>query len=92
MDKILRMLYEGKINPLEQNHPKTREHIKRQKEFVLHFDAFQKKLEGPLNEEFEKLRGEEQDLTYLEYLQMFIDGFRFGVRMMIEVYEDMEQE
>lgn len=85
MDKILQALYSGQIYPAEQYHPSIEEYkILRKK----HYEDFIKKIGSPLDKEFERIMDEQFDTLPLELSQMFIDGFRLGARMMIEIFED----
>lgn len=88
MDKILQDLYNGEIYPAEQYLPLLDEYkILRKKQYT-HYEDFIKKIGSPLDKEFEQIMDEQLDTLPLELSEMFIDGFRLGARMMIEVFED----
>lgn len=88
MDKTLRALYEGEIFPAEQYLPKIEEYkILHEKQYK-HYADFVEKLSSPLDKEFEQIMDEQLDTVPLELYQMFVDGFRLGARMIIEVFED----
>lgn len=88
MDKILQALYDGKIFPAEQYRPITEEYIALWKKHYQSYEDFVKKLGSPLDKEFIRIMDEQIDTIPLELSEMFIDGFRLGARMMIEVFED----
>lgn len=88
MDKILRALYSGKIFPQEQYRPIIEEYKSLRKRQYEHYKDFINKIGSPLDKEFEHIMDEQIDLLPLEFSQMFIDGFRLGARMMLEVLED----
>ena len=46
-----------------------------------------KVLEPPLDKRFVEIMDEQLDTLPLEMPEMFIDGFRLGARMMIEIYQ-----
>ena len=91
-DKTLLDLYYGKIAPAEQYQPIMEELIALQKEHYRHYDEFIKKLGSPLNEEFESIMDEQLEILPFDFSQTFIDGFRLGARMMIEILWDYKQE
>lgn len=91
MDKILQQLYNGEIYPAEQFLPLMEEYKELRKKQYTHYADFTKELEQlqpPLYERFIKIMDEQLDTVPLEMSQMFIDGFRLGAKMMIEVFED----
>lgn len=53
-----------------------------------HYADFVEKLASPLNKEFEQIMDEQFDTLPYEFYQMFVDGFRLGTKMIIEIYED----
>ena len=91
MDKILQQLYNGEISPVEQYRPLMKEYQELRKKQYTHYVDFEKELERlqpPLHERFIKIMDEQLTTVPLELSQMFIDGFRLGAKMMIEVFED----
>ena len=55
-----------------------------------HYEDFVKQLkvlEPPLDKHFVEIMDEQLDTLPLEMSEMFIDGFRLGARMMIEIYQ-----
>ena len=47
-----------------------------------------KKLGSPLDKEFESIMDEQLDILPYDFSQSFIDGFRLGAKMMLEIYGD----
>lgn len=92
MDKILQALYDGEIYPAEQYRPMIEEYIVQHKKQYQNYEDFIKKLGSPLDKEFIKIMDEQLNAIPLELSEMFIDGFRLGARMMIEVFEDKYQK
>jgi hypothetical protein len=92
MDKILRALYDGKIFPAEQYRPVIKEYIALWKKHYQSYENFVKRLDSPLDKEFIRIMDEQIDTIPLELSEMFIDGFRLGARMMIEVFENKYQK
>lgn len=89
MSKILRQLYEGEIFPAEQFRPKLKEYLAIRKRNATHYDHFIQKLENPLLvDEFRKIMDEQLDLCPLELTESFLDGFRLGARLAIELFEE----
>lgn len=88
MNKTLRALYEGEIFPAEQYLPKVEEYKMLHEKQYKHYADFVEKLGSPLDKEFKQIMNEQLDTLPLEFYQMFVDGFRPGAKMMIEIYED----
>ena len=88
MDKILHDLYNGEINPIEQYRPMTEEYKALREKQYQHYEDFIKKLGSPLDKEFIRIMDEQLDTVPIEFSETFIDGFRLGARMMIEVFDD----
>lgn len=91
MDKILQQLYNGEIYPAEQFRPMLDEYKELREKQYQNYEDFTKELEQlqpPLHKRFIKIMDEQLDTVPLELSQMFIDGFRLGAKMMIEVFED----
>ena len=71
-------------------HPRTEVYRKMRQEHYKHYDEFIKQLkllEPPLAKRFIEIMDEQLDTVPIEMSEMFIDGFRLGARMMIEIYQ-----
>lgn len=91
MKSILLQLYDGEICPAEQYIPKSEEYWKMRRKHHNHYEDFiqeLKKSTPPLYERFIQIMDEQLDEFPFEMSEMFIDGFRLGVRMMVEVYHN----
>lgn len=91
MRPILKQLYDGDIFPAEQFYPKTEECKAIRKKHFSHYEYFTKKVEAfspELSKEFIKIMDEQLDTVPLEFSEMFIEGFRLGARMVIEIYSN----
>ena len=90
MKSILLELYEGNICPEEQYACKAEEYRKIQQSHYQHYDNFVEvlsKLEPPLDKQFIKIMDEQLDGIPYQFSEMFIDGFRLGARIMVEVFQ-----
>ena len=87
MSKILQDLYNGEIYPAEQYLPKIEEYSALRKKHYEHYEDFIQKLGSPLDKEFIQIMDEQLDTLPIEFSEMFIDGFRLGAKMIIEVFE-----
>lgn len=92
MDKILQDLYNGEIYPADQYRPKIKEYQSLWKDQYQHYEDFIKKLGSPLDQEFIHIMDEQLDTLPMEFSEMFIDGFRLGAKMMIEIFEDNKKD
>lgn len=91
MQTILEQLYAGDIYPAEQYLPLMERYKEQRKKQYQNYEDFVQeldKLEEPLGKRFIAIMDEQLDTVPLEFTEMFIDGFRLGARMMIEVFED----
>ena len=90
MRVILQQLFDGDICPAEQFYPKTKEYKAMRKKHCIHCENFIKKLEAlkpSLSKEFIQIMDEQLDIVSFEFSDMFIEGFRLGARIVIEIYE-----
>lgn len=90
MKNILEQLYNGEIYPAEQYVPKGEEYRKRRQKNYSNYNDFIEllsKLDPPLDERFIKIMDEQIDLVPCEFSEIFIDGFRLGVKIMTEVFQ-----
>ncbi len=90
MNSILSALYYGKIFPAEQYTPKTKEYYEIHQRNYQHYEDFIDqlgKLNPPLDKLFMEIMDEQLDVIPIELSEMFIDGFRLGARMMIDVFQ-----
>jgi hypothetical protein len=89
MGKILQGLYGGEIYPAEKKHrSRMEEYRKLWKEYYKNHEDFIKKIGSPLDEEFIQIMDQQLDMFPLELSETFLDGFRLGAKMMIEIFED----
>jgi hypothetical protein len=86
METVLEQLYYGKLNPFEKEQTErirvARAQL-REKEAAL-----QEKLDDALLEELHDLFAEYTRLLSLDMEDDFINGFKLGVRMMSEVFQE----
>ncbi len=90
MKSVLSALYDGEIFPAEQYSPKTEEYRKLTEKHIHHYNDFieiLEKLNPPLDKQFIEIMDEQLDVIPTEFSEMFIDGFRLGTRIMIEVFQ-----
>lgn len=89
MRTILEQLYNGEIFPAEQYVPRGEGYRKIHQENYEHYKDFIEllsKLNPPLDKRFIEIMDEQLDAIPYEFSEMFIDGFRLGVRIMAEVF------
>lgn len=90
MKSILSELYEGNIFPAEKYSPRSEEYRKIHQRNYQHYDNFIEilsKLEPPLDEQFIKIMDEQLEVIPYEFSEMFIDGFRLGARIIIDIFQ-----
>lgn len=89
MKSILQALYDGKLYPAEQYAPKSKEYQTISHEYSRHCHDFSDalaELDPPMANQFEKILEEQNETMSYELSEMFIDGFRLGARIMIDVF------
>ena len=90
MKSILLRLYDGEIYPAEQFNLDTEEYRSMRQAHQQHYEDFieqLKSLDPPLDEKFIHIMDEQLDEVPLERSGTFLEGFRLGARIMIEVYQ-----
>ena len=90
MKSILLRLYDGEIYPPEQFNLKTEEYRSMRQAHYQHYEDFieqLKSLDPPLHEKFIDIMDEQLDEIPLELSGTFLEGFRLGARIMIEIYQ-----
>lgn len=90
MESVLSALYHGKLCPAEQYTYRTEEYRKVHQEHYQHYDNFMqtlKELDPPLDQQFMKIMDEQLNLLPLEYSETFMDGFRLGARLMMDIFQ-----
>ena len=90
--KILEELWYGNVVPNERELPPDR----KQHELVGYIDRHEKELMPLLSEQakpiFEKLRDCRSELFRLTERDAFVTGFELGMKIMMEVTEDIEND
>lgn len=91
MEQVLQALYNGDISPLDQYRPRTEEYNELRRKYWRQNDQFMQalsQLDEGLAQEFDQLLDKQFEVVPLEMSEMFIDGFRLGARLMLEVFDD----
>lgn len=86
--KVLKDLYFGHLYPAEQCSVRLQEHQSLIDRDSKDYDEFVKKLPPPLDKEFLRIWDEQTEALPFESAEAFIDGFRLGARMMLEILEE----
>ena len=86
MQKLMEQLFNGDFIPMERTRPRGAEYTKKshdeeQKEASLHA-----RLSEELAGLFKEIILAKEELSMLEANQAFVEGFRLGVQLMVEVY------
>lgn len=92
MSKILQRLYDGDIAPAEEYKPYLEEYKAIRTRNIEKYQEFVKKSGSPLDREFIQIMDEQLELCPLDLTTAYIDGFKLGVKMMIEVFEEENQD
>lgn len=95
MRSILEQLYYGKIFPAEQFHPVQSNYRKIQKEASQRYEDFAReleKLDPDLGTRFTQIMDEHSRIFSMECTSNYIDGFRLGAQIMIEVLHDAQSQ
>lgn len=92
MKSVLRQLYDGEINPMEDCMPALTSYRELRREHLSLYESFVEELEPSQRKKFLVLMDQMEEFAPLEVSEMFLGGFRLGVRMMAEVFETPRQE
>ena len=87
--KILDEFWYGNIHPNERHGESNIEMIKISDLIKRHEGTLMKSLDEKNKEIFEKYRDCYDELTQLNECEVFKIGFKLGVRMLLECYEDL---
>lgn len=91
METILKQLYSGEISPIETYQPLMNEFREIRKKQYQHYKDFINDLEQSapsLSQHFIEIMDEQIETLPLEFSNAFIDSFRLGAKIMIEVFGD----
>lgn len=94
-DSILKQLYNGQIYPPEQYHPSSEEYLQKSKKLSEYYENLSSELDGldpSLPDKLEELFILKNSLSSTEVEEMYIEGFRLGVKLMAEVFTDKKQK
>ena len=86
--KIIEDLYYGRISPYEMSISVTPEYQKLKALANRNEDLLRESLSGEQKELLDKLMETVTDISSISERNMFINGFRLGVKLMIDVMKD----
>lgn len=87
MQRILEQIFNGDIYPSEQTKIKLAGYQEARKIAIQAHDAFEGKLCQTMKEELDDWFSKEADVSGYYSTQTFIDGFKLGARLMLEILE-----
>ena len=90
MKSILSDLYNGNIFPAEQYATRSEEYRQIYQKNYQHYEDFIEtlsKTNPPLEKRFIEIMDEQLDVIPYEFSEMFIDGFRLGARIMMDIFQ-----
>ena len=91
MSDLLSALYAGELYPAEQYTPRIEAYRKLYREHLRQHEAFAemlRKLDPQLEQQFIEILEQQLDEVPLEIEDVFIEGFRLGAKLIIEIYRD----
>ena len=86
--KIIEDLYYGRISPYEMSISATTEYQKLKAQADRNEDSLRESLSDEQKELLDKLIETVTDISSISERDMFINGFRLGVKLMIDVMQD----
>lgn len=86
MEDILERLYDGELDPCYRHRDAMGKAGEAYRKAHRAYEAFLQKLPDELKEEYEAFIDKQLDCYPLEMEQVFVEGFRTGVRIMVEMY------
>lgn len=88
---ILEHLYQGTMVPCEKYQTILNQYSDKKDRVYNGYEALLNKLPHPLQEELEQVIDSHYSLLPIEYEQTFIDGFKLGVKMMMEIFDEPKE-
>lgn len=88
MRSILYDLYYGEISPAEQYHSTKEEYLRRSQESIARYKSFTKSLQPYQLKMFNQIIDDQYDLLPMEHADFFVQGFRLGAKMIMEIYNE----
>lgn len=91
MDAVLQQLFDGKLYPSEEYYPKIEAVKEIRERNYKNYEKFTKQLEllnPALVEQFQNILDEQLDTAPFETYQMFVDGFRLGAKIIVEIFNE----
>ncbi len=91
MSDLLSALYAGELYPAEQYMPRIEAYRKLYREHLRQHEAFAetlRRLDPPLDQQFTEILERQLDEVPLEIEDVFIQGFRLGAKLIIEIFQD----
>lgn len=95
MKSILQQLYDGELYPGEQLCSQLEEYREKRGQYSSHYENFMEQLSSlnpQLGEQFSQIIEEQMELIPYEGSELFINGFRMGAKMMLEILWQNEKE
>ena len=86
MQSTLSQLYYGNLYPFLTYKPALEETVRLFKAAGGRYDRFRKRLPEEMREPFDALLEDKSTMLLSEMEESFIDGFRIGARLMLEVF------
>jgi len=90
MQKLLQDLYNGRINPLDMKLMDGSQYKKAVEKVSQYDEEISELLTGQHKELFEKFISKQGELNYLNSEERFIQGFKMGARLVIEIMYENE--
>ena len=88
MKKILKPLFDGEYVPMEHIRPQDKLYSTKSRLETKVEASLREKLPEQFKEDFEKVILAKEELAMLEVDAAYLEGFRLGVRMMTEVFQN----
>lgn len=95
MQSILEQLYYGRLSPQERRCAPDAVGSALRDDFIDHCDAFAQRLDQfdpSLRQGFNRILDEQPCLMDGEFARLYVDGFRTGARMMLEILAPSAEE
>lgn len=88
MQKTIKQLYDGEIYPNEQLKVNIKGYRSAKNIAFEAHEVFEGKLCQAMKEELDEFLSKHSNVTCIEQTQIFIDGFKLGARLMLEILEE----
>lgn len=86
--KTIQQIYQGETNPSERCRSSEQQYREDKEAQYTRYETFREKLDDDMRQEFDQFMDGEMELENERKLEVFVEGFRLGGRVLLEVCQE----